>query len=166
MAASKKTKNVINPRTPLSKEVKIPQTTSAKQIAQTENPDSYYRYNPAWNFHTCDDIMWPLDSDNAGDLFWKEILPCLKMWESFNWQFLLVNNKKLHHSIDVKDLSKLARDRLTELFIEEDAIISLRLNGTHRIYGYIQNKVFNILWFDKDHGDNDTCVCRSHKKHT
>lgn len=164
MAGSKKTKNVKSSNTPSSKEVKILQTTSAKQIAQTENPDSYYQCNPAWNFHTCDDKMWPLDSNNAGDLFWNEILPRLKLWENFNWQFLLVNNKKLNHSIEVKDLSKLARDRLAELFIEEDAIISLRLNGNHRIYGYIQNKVFNILWFDQDHGDNNTCVCRSHLK--
>ena len=63
-------------------------------------------------------------------------------------------------------LIKIARDRLYELHIEAEAIMSLRINATHRLYGYLEGAVFHILWFDPNHGDNDNCVCRSHKKHT
>lgn len=45
-------------------------------------------------------------------------------------------------------------------------IISLRITENHRLYGYMSGRVFNILWYDDDHGDNNNCVCRSHLKHT
>ncbi|CUP62134.1 Uncharacterized phage-associated protein [Anaerostipes hadrus] len=32
--------------------------------------------------------------------------------------------------------------------------------------GYMVEKVFNILWYDDNHGDNNRCVCRSYLKHT
>lgn len=59
-----------------------------------------------------------------------------------------------------------AQKRLAQRHIEQDSIISLRLSATHRIYGYITGAVFNILWYDGNHGDNATCVCRSRLKHT
>lgn len=74
--------------------------------------------------------------------------------------------QKQNHSINVGELSKAASDRLMELYIEAESLISLRLNGTHRIYGYMNGAVFNILWVDLEHGDNAACVCRSYKKHT
>lgn len=42
----------------------------------------------------------------------------------------------------------------------------VRITGKHRLYGFMRGAVFNVLWYDLDHGDNDTCVCRSRKKHT
>lgn len=63
-------------------------------------------------------------------------------------------------------MNKTAYDRLFDLQIECDSLISLRLNGTHRLYGYMQNSAFCILWYDADHGDNADCVCRSNKRHT
>lgn len=68
------------------------------------------------------------------------------------------------------ELSKTAQDRLAKKFIEEESLISLRLKGSHRIYGYMSYRAgdptFMILWYDDNHGDNDECVCRSHLKHT
>lgn len=63
-------------------------------------------------------------------------------------------------------LNKTVQNRLDELRIETKAVISLRMKGTYRLYGYRIGNVFYILWFDTNHGDNDTCVCRSRKKHT
>lgn len=71
-----------------------------------------------------------------------------------------------HHFIPAQKLNKVARERLVDLKIYEDEIFSLRLTGTHRIYGIRYGTVLFILWYDTDHGDNDTCVCRSHLKHT
>lgn len=155
MAASKK-----------EKRVKQKENPQGKYIGQRENPDNYYSKSPSWNFGTCDTELWAFSEDNAGPCFWDEILPHLKNWESLHWSDILVVAKKNNHSVDVSLLNTSARKRLEEKFIEQEALISLRLNGTHRIYGYMNGAVFNILWFDTTHGDNDYCVCRSRKKNT
>ena len=110
--------------------------------------------------------MWPLSKNSADDLFWTEILPHLKGFETQTWSEILLRAKKQNHSIDVDYLNKGARDRLDERHIEAEAVYSLRLSGTHRLYGIIDGSVFSLLWFDADHGDNDTCVCRARKKYT
>ena len=81
----------------------------------------------------------------------------LKEWENRTWNEILVISKKENTK---------AKDRLDDLMLEVKAIISMRINATHRLYGYRIGSVFYILWFDNNHGDNDTCVCRSRKKHT
>lgn len=131
------------------------------------NVNEYYSKHPAWCFRTCDCEYWKLSKDTADEAFWDEILPKLRGFESQTWSNILVDANKQNHPIPVEQLNKCARDRLRDLYIEAEAIISLRLNATHRIYGYISDgPVFYILWYDTDHGDNDTCVCRSVLKHS
>lgn len=151
-----------------SKKKKVVQKEIPKgrHIAQTQNPESYYQEYPAWGFNSCDTKMWGFTSDNIGNAFWTEILPYLKGLETRTWNDIMVNAKKQNHSIDVSNLNPAAQKRLAELYVEQDSIVSLRISATHRIYGYNVGRVFNILWYDSDHGDNDTCVCRSKKKHT
>lgn len=149
-----------------NKTVKQKENPRGRHVSQVENPSKYYSQHPSWNFNTCDPKMWAFAEDNIGDIFWPEIFPFFKSIETQTWQELFLNAKKQHHSIDATRLNKGAQDRLAELFIEQDSIISLRLQGTHRLYGYIIGGTFNIVWFDLNHGDNDTCVCRSYKKHT
>lgn len=146
--------------------VKQRENPQGKHVGQRETPENYYGKNPSWNFASCDTEMWPFSEDNAGSFFWDEILPHLKGWESQTWSDILISAKKQNHPVDVSSLNSLAKKRLAEKFIEQETLISLRLNGTHRIYGYMNKAVFNILWFDTTHGDNADCVCRSHKKHT
>lgn len=146
--------------------VKRKENPPGKKISRKEEPDAYYSEYPAWHFAFCDKDMWPFAEENAGELFWKEILPFLQNLEKRQWRDILVNSKKQNHSINASELSTKAQKRLTELPIEAESIISLRLTGTHRIYGYIIGRVFNIIWFDKNHGDNGDCVCRSHMRNT
>lgn len=79
---------------------------------------------------------------------------------------IFVQGKKQNHGIDFDSLSALARNRLDELRIEAEALHSLRLGGTLRLYGILTGSVFSVIWYDDEHGDNPTCVCRSHKRHT
>lgn len=136
------------------------------RVRQIENPEAFYREYPTWSFNSCDTDMWGFTSYNVGEAFWSEILPYLRSLETRTWNDILIVAKKQNHTIDTKQLSILAQKRLAERHIEKDSIISLRLSGTHRIYGFMQGRAFNILWYDSDHGDNETCVCRSHKKNT
>lgn len=155
MAGSKKDKRIRQKEVP-----------KGKSIAQGGDPEQYYSQNPAWTFANSDQEMWPFTQEHIGELIWDEILPRLKALESQTWNEILIRDKKLNHSINVEELSKIAQDRLANRFIEAESLISLRVTGNHRIYGYMTGRVFNILWYDDDHGDNKTCVCRSHLKHT
>ena len=131
-------------------------------VTSTKNPETFNSSSPSWCFRLCDKEYWTLTASD----FMMEILPKLKEWESQTWNEILVKANKQNHSIDAEKLNKLARERLDMMRIEAQSIVSLRLQGTHRLYGYRIGSVFYILWYDKDHGDNDTCVCRSHKKGT
>lgn len=148
------------------KKIKAVHSLNECTIRQISDPFIYYEKNPSWSFSTCDSEAWAFDSTNVGDSFWSEIMPRLISWESMTWKDILLVNKKNNHSIDPHSLSKIAQDRLAKKKCEAESIISLRLNGTHRLYGYITDGIFYILWYDSNHGDNSTCVCRSHKKHT
>lgn len=155
MAGSKKNKQV--------KQKEIPK---GKSIAQGGDPEQYYLQNPAWTFANADQEMWPFSQEHIGELIWSEILPRLKALETQTWGEILVRDKKQNHSLNPDDLNKVAQERLTERYIEAESLISLRVQGNRRLYGYMSGRVFNILWYDDDHGDNNKCVCRSRLKHT
>lgn len=133
---------------------------------QCGNPNQYYSENPAWTFANSDQDMWAFTKEHVGEVIWTEIVPRLRALETQTWSEILVRDKKQNHSLDLNDLNKAAQDRLTDRYIEAESLISLRVTGTHRLYGYMTGRVFNILWYDDEHGDNSKCVCRSHLKHT
>lgn len=133
------------------------------------NPESILSQHPAWAISMCDrdsTCRWSFTKERLESCLWNEIIPKLVAFESMTWNEIYTQSKKQNHSIEVTELSKDACDRLSELHIEEESIRSLRLGGKHRIYGFLIGSVFNILWYDDNHGDNDTCVCPSRKKHT
>ena len=146
------------------KNVKSKQTPEPRSVVVKNNPDEFYSLSPSWCFNDCDDDMWPFNEEHIGNSFWSKVLPYLKNLEKQTWQEILVDDKKKNHGIIVSDLNSIAQKRLAEKYIECEAIYSLRVNGTNRIYGQIIKGVFYVLWYDDDHGDNDRCVCRSYKK--
>ena len=88
----------------------------------------------------------------------------IRSFESMTWNEL---PQKQHHSIEVSKLNTCARQRLEKINQNDvDEIFSLRLQGQFRIYGIREGSILKVLWFDRSHGDSDTCVCRSRKKHT
>lgn len=143
--------------------INLPQV---KKVVQADNPNAYYDESPAWVFSTADKECWAFSEDRIGNVIWSEIIPYLQNIETQKWKDILLTAKKQNHSIQADSLNKAARDRLTQLHLELDSIISLRITGNHRLYGYLVGRVFCLLWYDDDHGDNADCVCRSHLKHT
>lgn len=124
------------------------------------------------------------DSDNARKISWQlgafdlegpwgaaslseagvfeKIYDSVRSFESMSWNEL---PQKQHHSIKVESLNKVAIDRLSEIEQDDvDEIFSLRLQGQHRIYGIRSGAALKAIWLDLNHGDNNTCVCRSRKK--
>ena len=133
------------------------------------DPDSIMKEHPSWRLASCDmepNIRWSFHEPRLSHEFWTTIFPKLQDFERMTWSDIFISAKKQNHAIDVASLNKPARDRFSELCIEAEAIHSLRLGGTIRLYGFLTGPIYNILWYDNDHGDNGTCVCRSVKKHT
>lgn len=149
-----------------NKEIKQKVFPKGKSIAQGGNPEQYYSQSPAWTFANSDQEMWAFSREHVGDLIWTEIIPRLQALETQTWGEILLKDKKMYHSLNLDDLNKVAKDRLVSKYVEAESLISLRVTGNHRLYGYMSGRVFNILWYDDDHGDNSKCVCRSHLKHT
>lgn len=142
----------------------IPQN---RRVVALEDPESIYREHPSWSFSAYDEKgQWAFNQARLNQRFWSDILPKLKNFETMTWRHILLEGKKGNHSIQIDQLSKAAQKRLKELQIDTDCLVSLRLGGVLRLYGFLSRSTFVILWFDDDHGDNDTCVCRSYLKHS
>lgn len=138
-----------------------------KEVRYGGNPDTVYKQYPSWTFVQCDrNGRWAFNKENVGENFWDTVLPFFQSIGTQTWNDILLRAKKQHHIIPVEELNKCARDRLKELQIECDEVISLRVGSTIRIYGKWQMATCSVLWYDRNHGDNDTCVCRSSLKHT
>ena len=125
---------------------------------QRENPNSYFDWSPSWSFSRCDfeHEKWSLKLSNI----YEEIIPKLISFEQRKWSDI-ISDKKRNHWIDCADFSKEAQKRLEERKIYYDELFSLRLTGTLRLFGYIENGIYYIIWYDPDHE-----ICESQKKHT
>lgn len=123
-----------------------------------ENPDSYFSKHPSWNFSKIDleHEKWKLSNSD----FFCEILPKLINFESRKWQDI-ISDKKHNHWINTDKLVKEAQERLIKLNLYYDQLFSLRLTGTLRLFGYIEDGVYYIIWYDANHE-----ICPSNKKHT
>lgn len=166
MAAYKEKKAKQN-KTPRGNRISQKKTPSeGKYLTDNGNPDHYYDEKPAWSFASSDTEMWKFSEEHIGDIFWTKIFPRLQELEKLRWGEILIQGKKQNHSLDITELNKPAQERLESLCIEAGSLISLRIMGSHRLYGYMVGRVFNILWYDDNHGNNDDCVCRSNLKHT
>ena len=130
---------------------------TTKQVS----PESYLKNRPAWAFSRYDEEhKWGLDFKN---LWWSEILPKLKSYESQTWADIVAAPKgrgegSKSHFITIDKLIKEAQDRLLYLKIYEDELFSLRLSGVGRLWGIINNGIFYILWYDSNHE-----ICPSNK---
>ncbi|HEV7503942.1 MAG TPA: hypothetical protein VGS07_03445 [Thermoanaerobaculia bacterium] len=75
----------------------------------------------------------------------------LAHFESMTWTEILVQAKKQNHSIRVEDICSTAQQRLEALGLLLDDVVSLRLSGRERVYGYLENGVLILLWWDPLH---------------
>lgn len=82
--------------------------------------------------------------------------------EALTWHEILVRDKKRNHSIPIDQLAKAAQDRLKQIKLDDlDALVSIRLTGKQRLFGFRRVNIFYALWWDPDHK-----VCPSVLKHT
>lgn len=75
----------------------------------------------------------------------------LALFETMTWSEILVQAKKQNHSIKVTALCTEAQQRLMDLQLLVEDVVSLRLSGRERVYGYLENGVLVVLWWDPLH---------------
>lgn len=75
----------------------------------------------------------------------------LAHFETMTWSEILVTGKKRNHSINVSAITPEARQRLETIGLGLDEVVSLRLSGAERVFGYLDNGVLVLLWWDPDH---------------
>lgn len=119
----------------------------------------------AWRLSSCDKEMWPILSLPPNILI-GQIIPFLCEMEKDRWSVWLTSKSKNIHKISIERLNPGAKNRLDTLQIEVEEVLVMHMDSTHCIYGYLMDGICSILWYDPNHGDNDTCVCRSRLKHT
>ena len=117
----------------------------------------------SWRFSSCDKEKWCLFDNNT---IRPIVMTFLSETEGQLWSYWLTQRQKKCHEINPDDLNRGAKNRLNDLHIEVEKILVMHLANTVCLYGYIINGICYLLWYDENHGDNDTCVCRSHLKHT
>lgn len=139
--------------------------SNQKKPKTIENPDGYLKKHPIWAFQRCDMYheKWSIKNCNS---FYEEILDKLISFEGQTWAEIQSaaggrRNGTNSHFENVCDLTKDAQKRIKELKLDIDQIFSLRLTATLRLYGILEDGVFNILWYDPNHE-----IYESKKSHT
>lgn len=139
------------------------------------NPRTLYNSsdseNPAWQFTLFDkeNELWGW---KALEKNIKEIFFFLSSLEGMSWHDIKqqnggrgINGGTNHHSVLISDLTKLAKNRMNYLKLDEhEELFSLRVNNTRRIYGIKHNKILKILWYDEYHGNNNKAVFPTKKR--
>lgn len=134
---------------------------SKQAFSQYKNPLSYETENPSWSFKRISkEYMWLFNSEdllshnnNIADP--KCVLAKLSSFEGLTWREIKVQTHDRGRSSNhfIEDLSKLckpAQKRLKDLKIDGN-LFSLRLENTTRIFGILESKTLEILWYDTKH---------------
>lgn len=114
---------------------------------------------PVWRFRFIDwDGGWP--PTGIGNRDPRPIATKLSSFETMTWEQIKTQGS---HYIDPSKIIKPARERLIVLKKEDwfDNLFSLRLQGRERLWGFLRDSVFFMLWWDPNHE-----ICPSQKKHT
>ncbi|MCK5798881.1 MAG: hypothetical protein KAI47_16930 [Deltaproteobacteria bacterium] len=152
-------------KTPKSKTVHGNKNPHERDVPGNKNPRTRVvrdlsKEQPKWRFSLLDiEGPWsPLNAKSKDVVL--AVLSRLKDFETMTWQ--AIRASKSHYVTDIDKLSKAARDRLNKLNLDDmDGLYSLRFSGTQRLWGFLRDGVFDILWWDPIHE-----VYPSSKKHT
>lgn len=85
------------------------------------------------------------------NIFISKIKPHLDSYVTMKWED--VKKRKSCHYFDVVDLEKELQDRIFELFKDSapETLFQIKLNSKHRIFGYVEDGIFYLLFNDPQH---------------
>lgn len=149
-----------------NKKVKGQSVSGNKNISlQALKTEKYYDKYPKWAFSKCDfeHEKWGVSCNHMLD----NLLIALRNFEGMSWgEILGATNGRNHntrsHHVPIENLDDEAVERLKELNLDDyDELCSLAVDGRKRVWGVINDGVYNIIWYDLNHE-----ICESKKRHT
>ena len=132
------------------KKVKSKEFADYKKTPKSlEDPEGYLKKHPVWAFQRCDleHERWSLLNC---DTFYEDIMDKLSSYEGMTWaEIQSASGGKTkgtnNHFAYISKLDKEAQKRAMELHLDVDELFSLRLTGTLRLYGILENGIFSIM---------------------
>lgn len=142
------------PKTPwLPAPAKVPSTAVSVR--------DFYRLHPAWRVGQMEVAQQPFGWHSLDRAKAHEIRAHLANLESMTWSEILVSAKKQNHLIPVIDLTTSAQRRIEQRRIAVDELVSRRLSARERIFGYLEDGVCVVLFWDPRHE-----ICPAGKRNT
>jgi hypothetical protein len=143
----------------------VPQVTAPRgktiDKAAIADPDAPAPKRIVWSFRGYD-VDGPYCLMRATQEQFLSIIAKLRDFEGFDLQALQAGGSQHFKRYPLDTLPSGASKRLIEIdHDDEDCICRLRLGGKQRLYGFLRENVFEILWWDPEHA-----VVPSHLKHT
>lgn len=142
----------------------LPAGGKQPRTAPRGDPALHDRETIVWAFGIADlEGQWGWRTA-AARVWWTEILPKLRDFESMTWVEIMRaaggrargNNS---HFVEVRNLTARAKARLAEIGQDDvSELFSLRLSATVRIYGIRDRRALKLLWYDPHHGANAQAV--------
>lgn len=143
---------------------RLPAGGKQPRTAPRGDPALHDRETIVWAFGIVDlDGPWGWRT-TAARVWWREILPKLRDFESMTWAEIMRaaggrtrgNN---NHFVEVRKLGGPAKSRLAAIGQDDvSELFSLRLSATVRIYGIRDRRALKLLWYDPHHGANANAV--------
>jgi len=129
---------------------------SKKTVKQDITPNSYFSKSPRWLFrrHDFNHEKWGM-APCAVEL--SNIFRYLSDLETQKWSEILSSTSgrrgnTRNHNIEITRLCREAQKRAQEIGLDEfDELCSLALGSLQRVWGYISEGDFYIIWFDTRH---------------
>ena len=142
----------------------LPPDRKQPRTALRGDPGVHDRETIVWAFSIVDEQgAWGWRTVAAA-VWWNEILPKLRGFESMTWAEIMRaaggrargNNS---HFVRTERLTRQAKSRLAEIGQDDvSELFSLRLTATTRIYGIRDRRALKLLWYDPYHGTNARAV--------
>ncbi len=157
---TKKPKTAFNPT--LAKRPQFGSYPEVRKIpAISVTPPSHNDEHPSWRIARLE-FVDPFGWHEVTTSTIHDIRKKLSNLESMTWNDILIRAKKQNHSVPLNRLCKKAQIRLSEMKLDSlEELVSLRLSGEERVWGYRIGPVLHVLWWDPHHE-----VCPSLLKHT
>jgi len=136
------------------KTVKVKTTKhDGKKPKSQNNPDSYDSKTPVWAFKLAADrnCKWAIYCDHFTEIgLWK-----LHEFEGMTWADIKRQThdkgKSSNHFISLDSLCEEAKAELNPEIHPVDQLFSLRIDNLTRLYGFLEQGVFYLFWYDQKH---------------
>ena len=126
------------------------QSPHVRKVPSSIEVTSYHQLRPSWRVASME-MVDPFGWHRMEGPMLLSVRERLSHFESMTWEEILVRSKKQNHSIEITALCPQARRRLEEKRLVLDKVVSLRLSARERVFGYLDNGVLVLLFWDPLH---------------